>query len=290
MRLLKYPIVALCLAICSIAQDLTTVQYILTKEQFYNYTGTPDAYTVVKFYTTWCSHCKTLKPIFEEISKTFYYENLAGNKPQVNFVEVNCEVFGNSLCSTLPGFPIIHVIKPKMTQDKQDDTSMNDEEEVVNTNLWNRILNKVWRSKINSNMHVEPSRIVQFEGRRDATSINNFIGTIILKDKEEKIIKKVLDPTIECNDSEELCLLGKTYVEELQSNNVVQLNIDKYVVGNSRTGTIENERSKLKTMQTNVDLGAGDKETLDKLHNLKFLSSLLNHLEDSMVTHINDEL
>lgn len=267
------------------AQDMDPVQYILTKEQFYNYTGTPDAYTVVKFYTTWCSHCKILKPIFDEVSKIFYYENLSGNKPQVNFIEVNCEVFGNSLCSTLPGFPIIHVIKPKVTLDKEEETK-----EVVKVNLWNRILNKVWKSKINSNMFVELNRIVQFEGRRDTTSIINFIRTIILKDREQKIIKNVLDPTIECNDSDELCLLGKTYIHELQSNNVIQLIIDQYIVGNSRTGAIENERSKLRTMQTNVDLGAEDKETLDKLHNLKFLSSLLNYLEDSTVTHINDEL
>ncbi|KAG0663591.1 Protein disulfide isomerase, partial [Maudiozyma exigua] len=232
----------------------------------------------------------TLKPVFEEVSKTFHYENLSGNKPQVNFIEVNCEVFGNSLCSTLPGFPIIHVIKPKETTSNMEETDTDKEEGKVQVNLWNRILNKVWRSNINPNMHVEPNRIVQFEGRRDATSITNFIRTIILIDKERRIIKEVLDPTIECNDSDELCLLGETYIKELLSNNVIQLASDVYIVGNSRTGTIENERSKLKAMQINVDLGANDKETLNKLHNLKFLSSLLNHLEDSMVTHINDEL
>ena len=229
------------------------ITYIMDTNQFYNFTNRPDAYTIVKFYTTWCSHCKILKPVFQEVAGNFHDENLAGVS-KINFIEVNCDVFGNNLCSSLPGFPIIHVIKPSDNTIESHEDEENKKVTSQEESLWNKLLNKVWATKVNRNTFIEPTRVVQFEGRRDAPTIENFIRTIIAKDNEVAIIKTVLNPTITCDSMDELCQLGKKYLEELQANNILKRGTQGYeLVGSNNS--IDAERSKLNNIQRNIDLG-----------------------------------
>ncbi|SMN21871.1 similar to Saccharomyces cerevisiae YOL088C MPD2 Member of the protein disulfide isomerase (PDI) family, exhibits chaperone activity [Maudiozyma saulgeensis] len=264
------------------------VTYIMDTNQFYNFTNIPNSYTVVKFYTTWCSHCKTLKPVFQDVASKFHSEV---SPPKVNFIEVNCEVFGNNLCSSLPGFPIIHVIKPSDDTINANDNTENQNDILKNESVWNRLLNKIWTTKASPNTFIEPARIVQFQGRRDASTIENFIRTIITKDNELAIIKTVLDPSADCDAMNELCLLGKNYLEELQKNKILKKTLQGYELVSS--SNIDAERSKLSNILRNINLDADsndDAETISKVKNLKFLSALLNHLEDSMVNQTRDEL
>lgn len=275
--------------LCLKPNDEINVTYIMDKSEFYNFTNTPDAYTIVKFYTTWCSHCKTLKPIFEELASSFSHENKAGGKPQVNFIEVNCEVFGNSLCSSLPGFPIIHVIKPKVGSDAQIDVA--DDEVAAETvqpeSLWKRVLQKMWKPKANKDSFVEPGRIVEFAGKRDGPTIRRFIETIVAKTLEEETISIVLDPSSDCASENDLCMLGKSYISELETSGALSHTDNKY---ETDVSTLSKERTKLQNMQRNLDLGSEDEEMKQKVKNIRFLSQVLNHLEDATVCHTKDEL
>ena len=273
---------------CLKPQDDINVTYIMDKSEFYNFTNTPNAYTVVKFYTTWCSHCKTLKPVFEELASGFSIENQVSGRPQVNFIEVNCEVFGNSLCSTLPGFPIIHIIKPKTVEELEQDTS-NEPPSVpaAPEPIWKRILHKVWKPKANKTMFVEPERIVQFDGKRDGPTIRKFIEVIIAKGEDEEIISTVLNPASDCSSESALCLLGKSYISELEASGVLAQQGKFY---EASVTSLTQERRKLQNMQKNLDLGSEDEEMKTKAKNIKFLSQLLNHLEDATVCHSKDEL
>ena len=41
------------------------------------------------FYTTWCPHCKTTKPIWQELKGKL--ENKKVNDVKINFIEIDCE-------------------------------------------------------------------------------------------------------------------------------------------------------------------------------------------------------
>ena len=58
--------------------------------------------TIVKFYARWCGHCKSLEPIFQELSEIF--EN------DIKFMQVECDI-SEELCldEGVKGFPIIRI-------------------------------------------------------------------------------------------------------------------------------------------------------------------------------------
>lgn len=266
------------------ANEASDTTYIMKASEFYNFTNTPNSYTIVKFFTNWCSHCKTLKPIYEEVASVFNLENSADVKPKVNFVEVNCEVFGNSLCSGLPGYPMIHIIKPKEESNVLDIDERGIQE---NESIWMRIYQKFWQSKPDPNMTIAKDRIVQFEGSRDASTISNVIRTIISKDIDERTVKTVLNPNEVCDAANELCLLGKYYMEELQERKAISQITNSYELNKEN---LVKERSRLQNMERNVEVVAEGDETTSKIRHLKFLSTVLNHLEDSTISDIHDEL
>ncbi|KAH3669038.1 hypothetical protein WICMUC_005101 [Wickerhamomyces mucosus] len=72
----------------------------LTTKNFDSVVSNPDGNpTLVKFYATWCGHCKTLAPIYEEIAQHY-------SESDVQIAEIDCES-NRPICSQfkIKGFP-----------------------------------------------------------------------------------------------------------------------------------------------------------------------------------------
>ena len=66
------------------------------------------------FFTNWCPHCKTAKPVWEELKKE--YENKTVNGYKVIFTEVDCteetaEVDAMMNKYNVEGYPTIKLLK-----------------------------------------------------------------------------------------------------------------------------------------------------------------------------------
>ena len=88
----------------------TSPTYVANKEYM---TEEPDASKVVDlyfFYTNWCPHCKTAKPIWHS-----FKEEIGGNKVKgykINFIEVDCEKETSVADKfNVVGYPTIKLIK-----------------------------------------------------------------------------------------------------------------------------------------------------------------------------------
>lgn len=74
--------------------------------------GTIETADIYLFYTTWCPHCKTAKPIWEEFKKEM--ENKKVNDIKLNFFEVDCDKDpATSDKFKVKGFPTIKLVKGK---------------------------------------------------------------------------------------------------------------------------------------------------------------------------------
>ncbi|KAH3677579.1 hypothetical protein WICPIJ_008959 [Wickerhamomyces pijperi] len=73
-----------------------------------------DKLTFVKFYATWCSHCKTMVPIYEKLADHY------ASDPDVQIVQIECES-NRAVCSQMKirGFPTLRLYK----QDHEKDFS-----------------------------------------------------------------------------------------------------------------------------------------------------------------------
>ena len=64
------------------------------------------------FYTTWCPHCKTAKPIWEDFKNEMKGETVNGIK--LNFFEIDCDKdTATSDKFKVKGFPTIKLVKGK---------------------------------------------------------------------------------------------------------------------------------------------------------------------------------
>jgi thiol-disulfide isomerase/thioredoxin len=78
------------------------------------YTGPTKQAELMLFYAEWCPHCKTAKPIWDDL--TTQYQNKTINGYQVLFTEINCT---NETAETeqmmnkynIEGFPTIKLVK-----------------------------------------------------------------------------------------------------------------------------------------------------------------------------------
>lgn len=64
------------------------------------------------FYVDWCPHCKTAKPIWEEVKKKYNHKKI--NNTLVIFEEINCELptnKGDLDKYNIQGYPTIKLIK-----------------------------------------------------------------------------------------------------------------------------------------------------------------------------------
>lgn len=244
-------------------------------EQYFDLCNRNDSYTMIKYYTSWCQHCKTLAPVYEELGELYTKEVNTDDIP-INFLEVNCEFFGPTLCTDLPGFPIIELVKPRtkpLVLPELDWSSMKFHER-----LWQKI--KTWFH--NPKYQLDSSRIVRFEGSRNTKSLSSFINTVRSKDAEERFIEHIFDDSKKCSEEllsqQPLCKAGKDYYSATLSKLYDDMN------------GLEKERRKLEALikQNADDLSEEIKEKLKITRlQLKLLLHMEGQLED---TSSHDEL
>ncbi|CAI4052576.1 hypothetical protein SUVZ_15G0670 [Saccharomyces uvarum] len=244
-------------------------------EQYYETCNKNDSYTMIKYYTSWCQHCKTLAPVYEELGK-LYTKNANEDDIPINFLEVNCEFFGPTLCTDLPGFPIIELIKPRthsLDLPQVDWSSMKFYER-----LWFRI--KKWFH--DPKWQLDPSRVVRFEGSRNLKSLTNFIDGVRNKDSESRLIEQIFDDSKDCGDElrsqQSLCKAGKEYYSATLSELYEDMD------------GLRKERLRLERLvKQNID--DPNEDTKDKLKIIRLQLSLLSHTEDQLrSTTGHDEL
>ncbi|KAL6950954.1 hypothetical protein ACO0QE_000237 [Hanseniaspora vineae] len=212
----------------------TNIHELQTLQDFYSHVNNNEhRYTFIKYYTTWCSHCKMLKPIFEKVAKAYVPFSLkrsaddtsadtlseitlfnkplisanASSVPQVSYMEVECDLWGPyHICSRLPGYPVLELITPVdqvsqkfMLQDKQ--LRKNLEEEHYNSlGLWAQawynvkkfftFLGGISGQDLQDMQYV--MRKVEYQGKRRADKICNWLDTVILQDLERNVQSKIL--------------------------------------------------------------------------------------------------
>ena len=67
-----------------------------------------DSVELLFFYTDWCPHCKTAKPIWKDLKDT----TPAINNVKINYIDVNCEVETELVDKyKVEGYPTIKLIK-----------------------------------------------------------------------------------------------------------------------------------------------------------------------------------
>ncbi|CCK73419.1 protein disulfide isomerase MPD2 NDAI_0G04340 [Naumovozyma dairenensis CBS 421] len=250
------------------------VKHVTSIDQFYNICNNANgSYTMVKYYTTWCHHCKRLGPIYEELSDL--YKNVEGDD-NVTFLNVNCEIFGSTLCVDLPGFPIINLIKPL-------DKPLNIKEFDWNSlsffeRIWKRIYDKLYLK--NPYWQIDPDRIVKYQGRRDVEPLDNFIKTVKAKDELSKKVSSILNPNYHCSDADLFCKEGKIYLLEFLEQ------LDHSKQNGDKRDAIFKERMKLENIIRNNEKSV-DKDTLQVI---KLKLELLNTYEDTIQDVQHDEL
>jgi thiol-disulfide isomerase/thioredoxin len=89
-------------------------QYRPNSEQVPAGTGTSDSAELLFFYADWCPHCKSAKPIWNEIKTE--YENKTINGYQIVFTEIDCseesaEVEKLMNQYNIEGYPTIKLLK-----------------------------------------------------------------------------------------------------------------------------------------------------------------------------------
>lgn len=88
--------------------------YSANNESTYGSNGTTGEAELLLFYADWCPHCKTAKPIWEEIKSE--YESKTVNGYSIVFTEINCttespEVEKMMNTYKVEGFPTIKLLK-----------------------------------------------------------------------------------------------------------------------------------------------------------------------------------
>lgn len=247
-------------------QDKAHVELVMSLDQYYDTVNSNDSYTMVEYTTSWCHHCKKMAPNFVELMQSYEEDT---TKPAVNFLEVNCEVFGSTICSGFPGFPMIHLIQPRTKPLALP----------ANTStqpLWRKVVNYLTSKYKDPRWQLDSDRVMEYNGKRDAESMRSFIEAVRAKDRLLDVVDKVLDPAYDCDSEEQqaqqkLCSDGKTYLEGTLSG----LN----------SGQLAKERLKLENiLQNNQEV----KETAEAYNAVKFKLQLLNHMLTTPETH--DEL
>lgn len=255
------------LAACSSSKERTHVDLAMSIDEYYDTVNSKISYTMVEFTTPWCHHCKKLKPNFLKLSKM--YENDT-TVPPVKFLEVNCEVFGTTICRDMPGFPMIYLIQPRVKPLilPKSETSVP---------FWRKLWTKI-RNRIEDPMwQLDKDRIINYNGKREAIPMKKFIESVRAKDALVERVNNVLNDKFECSQDDEPCQLGKRYVLE---------NLDKL-----SPKQLGQERLKLESIIKN----AGEKEDdaiKVAIELIKFKLQILNHFDKSNEEQINvyDEL
>jgi thiol-disulfide isomerase/thioredoxin len=96
--------------------------------------GTIQSADIYFFYTTWCPHCKTAKPIWSDFKSEMSGKTVNGIK--LNFFEVDCDKdTATSDKFKVKGFPTIKLVKGKQIIEYDAKPSKTTLIEFVNTSL-----------------------------------------------------------------------------------------------------------------------------------------------------------
>lgn len=193
-------------------QERKHVELVMSLDQYYDTANNNDSYTMVEYTTSWCHHCKKLAPNFVELMQS--YEEDA-TEPKVNFLEVNCEIFGSTICSGFPGFPMIHLIQPRNKPLALPSTKSSEP-------LWRKVVNYLTSKYKDPRWQLDSERVIEYNGSRDAKAMRAFIEAVRGKDKRLNLVDKVSDSDYDCSSEKQqnlqkLCEDGKKYLESTLS-------------------------------------------------------------------------
>ncbi|AEY97029.1 FAER039Wp [Eremothecium gossypii FDAG1] len=236
------------------AVALASVVSIKSEDQFYALVDN-GRYSLIKYYTAWCSHCKHLAPVFVELSDR---ELAMPAGAEVQFLEVDCDRFGNSLCARLPGFPVLELVRP----------SAQDGPEAVPqppaAGGWRRVLH--WLHALLPQQHpfrVPEDRIAEFRGSRTADTIASFIQQVVRNDRLEELAQRVLDGAAQ--EDEPLVHNGRAYLASVAGKD------------------LREERNRLETL-LGSDVG------ISKAEELRLHLSIVSKLQEADSALLDDEL
>lgn len=193
--LLTYPLSVLC-----------EVHSVKSLDFFYDTVNT-ESYTVVKYFTTWCSHCKHLGPVFDQLSNKFDNASMAN----ITFLEVNCDLFGSTLCRRLPGYPVVELIKPLVIDEEVGISDLYNESRLP---WYKRLINRVSQGGFNPAWTLDLSRVVEFKGNRNLDVLSNFIEQAIEKNAKDVLVEQIMSGK-ECNT--EACEKGRKYLDNVKN-------------------------------------------------------------------------
>lgn len=174
-------------------------------------------YTLVKYYTTWCSHCKKLKPVFDTMSNdhteldvttvlptTFFnkkFEELPkffDEKVNIDYMSIECEIFGSfEICKRWPGYPVIEFIPPN-TETSIHISNASEKEEIVEEEevpTWLKVFTKIdewFTSMFSGSLDLDDvsfiERSFEYKGSRTEPKIKDFIAKSVGSDYERLLI------------------------------------------------------------------------------------------------------
>ncbi|AMD22870.1 HHR101Wp [Eremothecium sinecaudum] len=247
---------------------LAKVQSIKSVDQFYDIVDNDANYTLVKYYTTWCSHCKRLAPVYDKLSETLPRE--LGDDYHIEFLEVDCDKFDRALCSRLPGFPVVELVKPLRTAVNDDDSGREKEKEKDDPEPEALgLFDWVWSfwpfgSSHKKHKELDTSRIREYQGIRSTEALTSFVKTAIDYDRYNALAEQVLDNTAIKHTGSPIIEKARIYVASLGAD-------------------LSSEREKVyKTLK--------DSTSEQDIEYARLQLHLVNKLAESQETAIHDEL
>ena len=254
--------------------DNNTIQKDITASRsiYDNYTS----FNVIKYYTTWCSHCKKLAPVWSKLTKSF---------PNINFLSIDCDVFGKSLCRDLPGYPIIKIITTKRSDIDVNMDLSHDANNNSNNMSWFAYL-KSWfmhGDPYNTEMIdiISSKRVIEYKGRRDYESLYNFIDSLIQLHQLETQFNRIVYENDSTLDSD---LLNSYFTQTLLGNHIVSVVTVTHADDNnsvkvqvSDISSLDKERHKLQNIIRN-------NPNTTESNGIRVKLQFLNWLEDQVET------
>ena len=205
-------------------------------------------FTLVKYYTNWCSHCKKLKPIFNAMSKnyvtlnvddilpnTFFNKtfndlpNFFGEKTvNIDYVSIECEIFGSfEICKRWPGYPVVELIPPKTETNihikSSNDILENDDDSAdEDMPMWLRVftkIDKMFSSLFSGSSDLDDlsftERSLEFKGSRTEPNLKNFIKDGIVSDYERLLIDYLINNSETGNYDSELVTFYNDWISNI---------------------------------------------------------------------------
>ncbi|CAL9734733.1 protein disulfide isomerase Mpd2p [Monosporozyma servazzii] len=231
------------------------------------------SFNVIKYYTTWCSHCKRLTPIWSQLVKEY---------PDINFLSIDCDVFGGDLCKGLPGYPIVKVITTT-----QDDIIDLPDNKPVDKDSWLGYFKSWFNRDTQKLIHVEPERIIQYQGARNHEQISSFIEHLKKLDElQSKFVKIVYHNDLNLDNE----LLSSYFQDVLLTNGIASLRNEDNILVVSDHQSLAKERNKLENIIRNNNNDEASKESSKvKLQFINWLQDQIGNTETDS-NQFKDEL